>query len=52
MIELPPKLDLERFRDEYRPWGDKQVLMYGGAIVIFVVVLLMISSIKRVRLRT
>ena len=52
MIELPPKLELERFRDEYRPWGDKQMLMYGGAILIFIVVVLIISSFKRVQLRT
>lgn len=52
MIELPPKLDLERFRDPWRLLGDKRVLMYGGAVILFIVVLLMISSSKHVQLRT
>lgn len=52
MIELPPKLDLERFRDPWRPLGDKRVLMYGGAVVLFVVILVIVSSSKRVQLRT
>ena len=52
MIELPPKLDLERFRDPWRPLGDKRVLMYGGAVILFVIVLIIISSTKHVQLRT
>ncbi len=51
MIELPPKLDLERFRDPWRPLGDKRVLMYGGAVILFVIVLILISSTKHVQLR-
>lgn len=51
MIELPPKIDLERFRDPWRPLGDKRVLMYGGAVVLFIIVLILISSTKHVRLQ-
>ena len=52
MIELPPKLDLERFKDPWRPLGDKRVLMYGGAIILFIIVLIIVSSTKHVQLRT
>lgn len=44
MIEIPPKLDLERFRDPWRPWADKRVLMYGGAILVFILVLLLMPG--------
>ena len=50
MVDLPQKLDLERFRDPWRPLGDKRVLMYGGAVVVFVIVLIIISSSNRVQL--
>ena len=52
MIDLPPKLDLPRFRDPWRFWGDKRVLMYGGAILVFLVVLIIISSSRHVQLQT
>jgi len=51
MIDLPPALKLERFQDPWRPWGDKRVLMYGGGILVFVIVVLIISSSRHVRLR-
>ena len=51
MIELPPKLDLGRFRDPWRPLGDKRFLMYGGAIILFIIVLILVSSSKHVQLQ-
>jgi len=51
MIELPPKLELERFKDQYRPWGDKRVLVYGGAVLVFLVVVILLSSLSRGALR-
>jgi len=51
MIELPPKLELERFKDQYRPWGDKRVLVYGGAVLVFLVFVILLSSLSRGALR-
>lgn len=51
MVELPPKLELERFKDKYRPWGDKRMLIYTGAVVIFIILVLILSSFKYVRPR-
>jgi hypothetical protein len=51
MIELPPILELERFKDQYRPFGDKRVLVYGGAVLVFIIFVVLLSSLSRGALR-
>lgn len=46
-VELPPKLELERFKDQYSPWGDKRVLVYGGAVLVFFIIVMLLSSLRR-----
>ena len=51
MTELPPKLELDRFKDQYRPLGDKRVIVYGGAVLVFLIFVMLLSSFNRGVLR-
>ena len=48
LIELPPKMKMDRFDSPVRLWGNRNVAVYGGAGIVFVLIILILTSFKRV----
>ena len=46
LVELPPKLELDRFNSTFRIWGNKQFMVYGGASIVLGLIVLILSSFK------
>jgi len=52
MQELPPPLNIGRFRDQYGWLGNKDVLVYGGSTVIIVIIVLILRTFRTILPRT
>ena len=51
LIELPPKMKLDRFDSPLRLWGNKNIVVYGGAGIVFVLIILILASSSPKRLQ-
>ena len=47
MVALPPPLDIDRFKDQYRLFGNRKYMAYGGSIVVIVLLVIILTSFKQ-----
>jgi len=46
MFELPPEINLPSFEEGYRILGDKRVMVYGGAAIVLILIVMILASFK------
>lgn len=46
MFELPPEIKLPSFTEGYRVMSDKRVLVYGGAAIVLILIVMILASFK------